>query len=219
MDNIFFDNEPAHIPPWEMELSENETAENYYGDELWPHVDQNEKLLPEGLWRMFQAALYVLPAHERTSATVVWPRSHLEICHKLYEESKSKSHYRTVKRSDQHLFLKEGRRVPMPPGGLLLWNSRLTHQGWNEGPRLAVPVCLEPKARRPPYSLELKEKLIKLGGPSTHWASMCTKHFNLLPEFRESEDKSLRVVHRAHHFLFGDLENKSDIAKEVLEML
>ena len=32
--------------------------------------------------------------------------------------------------------------------GLLLWDSRTVHQGWRGGPRLAMPICWEPRHRR-----------------------------------------------------------------------
>ena len=34
------------------------------------------------------------------------------------------------------------------PWGLLLWDSRTVHQGWRGGPRLAQPICWEPRERR-----------------------------------------------------------------------
>merc|ERR1719356_604913 len=60
------------------------------------------------------------------------------------------------------------RRMPVPAGGLLLWTSRTTHQGWRGGPRLAQPVCMEPRARRSNEALERKLRLAALGLPSTH---------------------------------------------------
>merc|ERR1712014_317992 len=68
------------------------------------------------------------------------------------------------------------RRIPVPAGGLLLWTSRTTHQGWSGGPRLAQPVCWEPRARRDEIARERKFRLAALGLPSTHWASLALPH-------------------------------------------
>jgi len=36
-------------------------------------------------------------------------------------------------------FLQEARRIPLSPGSAIIWNSKCIHQGWNKGPRLAMP--------------------------------------------------------------------------------
>ena len=64
----------------------------------------------------------------------------------------------------------QAKRVPVPAGALLIWDSRLVHQGWRGGPRLAQPICWEPRARRSEEALERKARLTALGLPSTHWA-------------------------------------------------
>merc|ERR1740121_2213771 len=71
------------------------------------------------------------------------------------------------------------RRVPVPAGGLLLWNSKTVHQGWRGGPRLAQPVCWEPASRRPAAARERKLRMAALGLPSTHWASLGLPHMLL----------------------------------------
>eukprot|EP00415_Alexandrium_ostenfeldii_P002779 UN2779 len=68
------------------------------------------------------------------------------------------------------------RRVPMPAGGLLLWNSKLFHQSWIGGPRIAQPLCWEPRSRRDEDARERKLRLAALGLPSTHWASLGFPH-------------------------------------------
>merc|ERR1712232_612925 len=68
------------------------------------------------------------------------------------------------------------RRAPIPAGSLLLWSSRTVHQGWTGGPRLAQPVCWEPKSRRNPQAYDNKLRLAALGLPSTHWASLGIPH-------------------------------------------
>jgi hypothetical protein len=65
-------------------------------------------------------------------------------------------------------WLRNARRVTVPAGGLLLWSSRLTHQGWSGGPRLGHLVCWEPKERRTETARVRKVALSLLGLPSTH---------------------------------------------------
>jgi len=62
------------------------------------------------------------------------------------------------------------RRVPCPAGSLLLWDSRTIHQGWAGGPRLAMPVCWEPRVRRERDRDALRRKIFMCaaGVPSSH---------------------------------------------------
>merc|ERR1712070_272260 len=60
------------------------------------------------------------------------------------------------------------RRVPCPAGSLLLWDSRTIHQGWSGGPRLAQPICYEPKERRTPEARLRKLLACANGLPTTH---------------------------------------------------
>merc|ERR1719254_252853 len=68
------------------------------------------------------------------------------------------------------------RRVLMPPGAMILWNSRTAHTGWKGGPRLAQAVCLEPASRRPEHERVAKLRLAALGLPGCHWASAAMQH-------------------------------------------
>jgi len=70
----------------------------------------------------------------------------------------------------------EARRVIVPEGALLLWNSRTVHTGWKGGPRLAQTVCLEPAQQRPENERVAKYRLAALGLPSVHWARAAMQH-------------------------------------------
>ena len=90
-------------------------------------------------------------------------------------------------------WLQNARRIPVPAGGLLLWSSRATHQGWSGGPRLAQPVCWEPRERRVEEARIRKLALAALGLPSTHWASLGQPHHlvsNNLPLLQAGRDGS-----------------------------
>lgn len=108
------------------------------------HADQNVHA-PNGVgdWKIYQSALYLWPAlTEGDATTVIWPRSH----HLAYSElandplsqvcGRAGYHYTEVeamgnKSSAENLkkgFLEAARRMSMPAGSLLVWNSRTLHQ-------------------------------------------------------------------------------------------
>merc|ERR1712070_645112 len=63
------------------------------------------------------------------------------------------------------------RRVPCPAGSLLLWDSRTIHQGWKGGPRLAQPICMEPRRNKNPAAREARLRKLfacATGVPTTH---------------------------------------------------
>eukprot|EP00038_Savillea_parva_P026099 m.51379 g.51379 ORF g.51379 m.51379 type:complete len:799 (-) comp7301_c0_seq1:220-2616(-) len=147
----------------------------------WLHCDQNHNT---GLrWPIAQGILYVRPStgHD-VSTTVVWPGSHADTYHTIMSDPYAKAQGRTMKgqliklnllQSEQgkavHAAAVEGaRRVPVPAGSLLLWDSRTTHQGWCGGPRLAQPVCWEPRERRDAAALRRKLWMCATGVGSTH---------------------------------------------------
>ena len=157
----------------------------------WPHVDlstgsesrEDSNGLPFTEWQVYQSLLYIWPSTgAASSTTVVWPGSHKDIFTMLMADPKVKnkrSHYvqlTELSPDRKHILLAQwrvhARRVPVPAGALLLWSSRIVHQGWRGGPRLAQPVCWEPKVRRDDGALERKLRLCALGLPSTHWSSL-----------------------------------------------
>merc|ERR1711988_1109366 len=73
-------------------------------------------------------------------------------------------------------FEQHARRVPVPAGGLLLWNSKTIHTGAQRGPRLAQAVCPEPAQRRSDHQRLAKLRMTALGLPSMHWASHGIQH-------------------------------------------
>lgn len=116
-----------------------------------PHVDRNEHLTSEKCW---QAILYVWEADETSSTTVVLPKSHVELYPSIMKDKKCpKSHYVELHKLDSKKELLDAwktgaRRLAVPSGALVLWDSRLVHTGWAGGRRLAQPVCWEPASRR-----------------------------------------------------------------------
>ena len=168
-DNVFFNNRA--LP--------GDSTDHERRNELWPHADQNVHDLPAGVWEVYQGVMYLWPANVDSSATVVMPGSHMQTFSDLMADVdrwRSKGHFCKLPKSQLGAFAAAAGRVPVPRGGLLLWNSRTIHQGWSNGPRLAVPVCFEPKSRRDESALARKRDCVLTGMPTTHWASLGLCH-------------------------------------------
>jgi len=151
----------------------------------WLHVDQNH--CTGMTWQCAQGVLYVWASdHDACSTTVVWPGSHSAVYDSMMADPSaiakgSNPGGQSVKineledpdRRDSLLAaaLAGSRRVPCPAGSLLLWDSRIVHQGWAGGPRLAQPVCWEPRSRRDPGALARKVFMCAAGVPSSHSSS------------------------------------------------
>ncbi|CAE7555781.1 Henmt1, partial [Symbiodinium pilosum] len=119
----------------------------------WLHVDQNH--CTGMTWTCAQGVLYIWPSEsESSSTTVVWPGSHKAPYDQLMQDPSAYSNGK--RKSGQSVRLnqlqnpalqaellaaaqKGCRRMPCPAGSLLLWDSRVIHQGWRGGPRLAQP--------------------------------------------------------------------------------
>lgn len=187
-DNLFFcnDRERPSIPDEERE------------DRLWPHVDQSAHI-EGGASPCFQSVVYLWSSNEQRSTTVVWPKSHATVYPRLMEEREFKSHFCRVPKTYWKNYVKEAVRVVVPAGGMIVWSSRTVHQGWNVGPRLAVPVSMEPRARRSSQALERKKSACLSGLPTTHWASLGIIHGVASPGGRGTE--SFPLVRRAHEWL------------------
>ena len=143
---------------------------------LWPHSDQNSGIKPSGQVPCFQGVMYIWPATDDTSATVVWPRSNELVYPGLMARGQFKRHFCRLPTLQAADFARNARRVPVPPGAMLLWDSKTIHQGWSGGPRLAIPVCCEPQSRRDHNVVVIKTNTVLAGAPSTHWASIGEVH-------------------------------------------
>jgi hypothetical protein len=155
-DNVFFNNQKCDVEKDDNRLTN-----------LWPHADQNLHKLPAGDYECYQGVLYIWPSDLDSSATVVWPGSYKSYYPVLMNDQrwKNKGHFCTLARKDVNTFVQHARRIPVARGGVLLWNSKTIHQGWPNGPRLAVPICFEPKERRSIEAFNSKKKV------STEWNS------------------------------------------------
>lgn len=163
------------------------------------HCDQNrhdQRPGALGECDVWQGVLYVWPAEDGCTTTVVWPGSHLTAwarmmeCAVFREEGAYGNHYSEVCRVGGALeaelmggWQQHGRRLRIPAGALLLWNSRTVHAGWRgAGPRLAQAVCLERATARAQPQRVAKLRLAALGVSSTPWARVGHQHDMILDE-------------------------------------
>ena len=163
------------------------------------HTDQNSNDTREpnlGGASVYQGILYVWPAGEGCTTTCVWPGSHKAIWPRMMKDAACVAagpkgdHYCELKNLDDNSLREEllagwnahMRKLTIPAGALLLWNSRTVHTGWKGGPRFAQAVCLEPAAVRPAAQRLSKLRLAALGLPSTHWARIGHQH-DVLPVY------------------------------------
>eukprot|EP01060_Flectonema_neradi_P025498 TRINITY_DN342_c0_g1_i2.p1 TRINITY_DN342_c0_g1~~TRINITY_DN342_c0_g1_i2.p1 ORF type:complete len:464 (+),score=90.17 TRINITY_DN342_c0_g1_i2:64-1392(+) len=168
VDNVFFSSEKS------APLKANE---------YWLHADQSTKT-DAGDILCIQSVLYTWSSETPdASTTVVCPGSHKGIFDKMMKFSSASDHWvphstlaREVREDFYKYGRKEARRVPVPAGALLLWSSKVSHQGWKCGPRLAMPICWEPAKRRSEEARRRKLYMAACGIPSTHWASMGKIH-------------------------------------------
>jgi len=147
------------------------------GNTEWLHCDQNHNT---GLrWPIVQGILYVRPSvDEGASTTVIWPGSHTDAYQRIMADPQAVKQdgqlvkLSTLKSADGKRLHAEAvagaRRVRVKAGSLLLWDSRTTHQGWCGGPRLAQPVCWEPRSRRDEAALRRKLWMCATGVGSSH---------------------------------------------------
>jgi hypothetical protein len=141
----------------------------------WLHVDQTNEDFN------VQSVLYIMDSRsEWRSSTAVWPGSHHEVYRRLMRDSKATELSQQTSRV-QSLQLNDcketrivdeavtnTRRVPCPAGSLFLWDSKLIHQGWSGGPRLAQPICFEPRKWRDEPAFLRKLFACATGMSTTH---------------------------------------------------
>ena len=153
---------------------------------MWPHADQDMRL-QYGSEHSYQSILYAWDATtSNKSTTVVWPKSHKTEYAKLMEALPSSTgkhglNITNINNADiQEDFMKRwlngARRVQVPAGGLIIFNSRTIHQGYSSGYRLAQPISWAPKVCRSDVALKQKLQTMHMGIATTHWAELGIHH-------------------------------------------
>ncbi|KAK7088864.1 uncharacterized protein [Littorina saxatilis] len=158
--------------------------EEFYNEDTggWLHLDQTTRR--QGL-HAYQAGVYLEPADHDD-----WTLEVLENSHRLYEEyysSNPENHRRALfrgymKARDEHLDWMKAhgcvqKRVPVPRGGMVLWDSRLIHA--NARPtkgrahpdrwRFVVFACMAPACWATQKALDTKREAYVTRQMTTHW--------------------------------------------------
>ena len=122
-------------------------------DRLWGHADQNIHEPRVAEWQVYQSVVSIWPqTNHECSTTVILPCSHKEMFDLLmtspatqspcphpgnFDNEKrqfvlldtllSRPTYETAWANER--YIREARRVPCPSGGMIIWDSKLLHQG------------------------------------------------------------------------------------------
>lgn len=168
--------------------------------DLWPHADQNIEL-KKGCENSYQGILYVWDSTQKnTSNTVLLPKSWnneyyklmsakpesfgTELAHGLYVRDVPDA---AIRNELMDQWKKNARRIQVPAGSLLIFNSRTIHQGFPSGYRLAQTLSWEPKSCRSKEVFINKVKLLNMGIGTTHWASLGMQHGASFTRFKKVE--------------------------------
>jgi hypothetical protein len=138
-------------------------------DQLWLHVDQNPNV-PGADLHSIQGIFYAEDCMEHRAGTVIVPGSH-----KVWNTHKftSTSHFQIV---DQERYMYDARKVDVPAGCLLLWNSKLVHQGFAGIHRLCLMVCYGNKRDRTEQARQGKVVMYLGGHRGNHWSQYAMYH-------------------------------------------
>ena len=205
MDNVFFSNDNQQ---------QRDEKTNDPIDYLWPHADQSVFVKPSGEWRCYQGVLYLWPSEDGSSTTVLWPRSHKTVYPDLMKQREFGSHFCMLDKGRFLEFADQAFRLRVPSGTMVLWDSRTLHQGWEGGPRLAIPICHEPVKRRSEVALASKHEACRKGLPTTHWASLGKMHSTGSTKGGGTPD--FPVSARAHLWL---LDDEGDVIPSIAKWL
>jgi ectoine hydroxylase-related dioxygenase (phytanoyl-CoA dioxygenase family) len=196
------------------------TPDPYSRDEclIWSHADQNIHV-EIGSKDSHQGILYVWDSSAHgTSNTVVIPRSHKKEYFELLAAIPEKAYdghngiYITSipdeaeKQRLLRVWCEQSRRIPVPAGALLIFNSRTIHQGYQGGMRLAQTICWEPKIYRTEQALIKKLQACVMGIATTHWASLGIHHG---VSFIRSKEQRYSGTGKFHHRNIFPLKNIS----------
>ena len=155
---------------------------------IWCHADQNIVLPKGGSSESYQGILYVTDGTTlNTTQTVLIPKSHTGIYEKLLraipvELYKGHSLYvvdivdREEREEMYRIWHEMSRRIPVPKGGMIIFNSKTIHQGYQSGVRFAQTICWEPKEKRDEDAYLRKLQACCKGIATTHWASLGIHH-------------------------------------------
>jgi hypothetical protein len=137
---------------------------------LWFHVDQNPHVEPGCDFNSIQGIFYAEDSYGERAGTVVVPGSHREWKNHKYTNN---SHFQIV---DQDKYATKAVKLNISAGCLLLFNSKLVHQGMYGPHRLCFMVCYGDKKDRTEKTRQHKVVMYLGGQRSSHWSQFGKYH-------------------------------------------
>lgn len=138
----------------------------------WLHVDQNP-YIEGGKLDSYQGIYYAEDSFDHSplqAATIIVPGSH----HKWKEHTFTVPHH--FQSVDQDKYWPEAVKLEIPAGCLLVYTSRLIHQGWHGPHRLCFMVSYGRKKDRTEEIRRTKVMMYLGGHRSTHWSQFAHYH-------------------------------------------
>jgi hypothetical protein len=135
----------------------------------WLHVDQNP-YIPGGNINSIQGIYYAEDSHSSRAGTVVVPSSHLDWKQHDYLVPR---HFHVV---DQDKYWSKAVKLDIPAGCLLVYTSKLVHQGWHAQHRMCFMVAYGDKKNRDEIARQTKLMMYLGGHRSNHWSHVAQYH-------------------------------------------
>lgn len=154
-------------------------------EEMWLHTDQNILCDPQssGSWRSFQGIYYAETVNDthNSAGTVVVPGSHLVTSNTDAAAGRhgQKSHFQLV---ENEKYIGQAYKLLIHAGELLIFNSRLIHQGWYGNHRLCFMVSYGLKSDRSDAVRNNKILMYLTGQRTSHWSQLGIAHGYKYPE-------------------------------------
>ena len=128
----------------------------------WLHTDQPAEDKETCNLKSFQGIYYATETNEYTATTAVIPGTHHVV--------------RSQTSIDQERDWDKTVRLKIPADTLLIFNSKLIHQGWHGPNRLCFMICYSDKLARTEQSRQMKIYMYIHGLRSTHWSQFPRIH-------------------------------------------
>ncbi|KDO29595.1 hypothetical protein SPRG_05548 [Saprolegnia parasitica CBS 223.65] len=157
--------------------------------EPWGHVDYHRDLVEH---ECFQSIVYLWDTDDESGTKIVWPGSHITQYEAVMDANPVPRLFSLIPEAMVQEYRAGACRVRIPKGAMIVWNSKLVHQGYDAP--LAVPV---------------KCALVASGVSGTHWAAVfrthrTTRDLNNRPRGPSQEFGRVRLLHRAHLHLLDE---------------
>jgi hypothetical protein len=165
---------------------------------LWLHVDQNPHAWPGADLNSIQGIFYAEDSFGERAGTIVAPCSHKDW---LMHQYHSDRHFQII--GQQNKYFSRAVKLEIPAGCLLLFSSKLVHQGMYGPHRLCFMICYG-DAKDRSEQIRKRKIVMYLGGHrSSHWSQFgiyhgwkwAVSHWNILfPRTTRYDDRQINMI-------------------------